>query len=138
MILLVAALVVLVLVGALFAASYLASRPAQTPSPTLNITDVTMNFSGAANCWTSFHPSGVWGDDRWSSDIQFTYQQGLFEPASCTLTNVRAQTSGFGIVSVNTPLVVVSGATETLHIVVQGPSTDYTGPLSLIGTVTSP
>ncbi len=127
----------IVLVGAVFAANYLSTR--STPrTPTLDLTDVTMNFAGATNCWVSFHPGGVWGDNRWWADIRFTYQQGFLQPASCTVTNVRAQTSGFSIVSVNTPLVIVSGATETLHVVVQGPPTDYTGPLSLLAYVTSP
>lgn len=98
-----------------------------------------MNFAGATNCWTSFQP-GIWttGDDRFWTDLSFTYQEGLFEPSSCTLTGVRAQTFGFTVVSANTPLVVVSGATETLHVVVQGPTSDYSGPLSLLATVTSP
>jgi hypothetical protein len=136
---LIVVVVSVVLVSAVVAASYFASRPAGSPSPTLHVTTVTMNFAGATNCWASYQ-LGIWttGNDRLWTDIQFTYQQGLFQPSSCTLTGVRAQTSGFSIVSANTPLVVVSGATETLHVVVQGPSTDYTGPLSLLAMVTSP
>jgi hypothetical protein len=141
---LIVAVVLVVVVCAMFAASYLASQATRTttaPStPTLTLTSVTMNFAGATNCWASVSLTGygITVGNEWTVSVRFSYQQGFLQPASCTIQTVRSQTPGLTVVSANAPLVVVNGATETLQLTVRGPDYDYTGSLSLLATVSSP
>lgn len=144
MILMLVAVVVVVVVSAIFAASYLASQATRTttvPSPPkLTLASVTMNFAGATNCWSSVSLTGygITFNNEWTVAVRFTYQQGFLQPSSCTIQGVRSQTTGLTVVSANTPLVVVNGATETLQLTVRGPDYDYAGSLSLLATVSSP
>ena len=99
-----------------------------------------LNFAGATNCWssTSLTGYGITFNNEWTVSVSLSYHQGFLQPASCTVQSLRAQTTGFTVVSANTPLVVVDGATEILEMTVRGPAYDYTGSLSLLATVSSP
>ncbi len=73
-----------------------------------------------------------------STSWTLSYTKSLFGPASCTVQSVSMQTTGFSIVSSNTPLVVDSGGSQTLTIVIGTPSTSYTGTVTIDESVTAP
>jgi len=107
---------------------------------TINVTAV--NFYVTANpCWTSSGGPGgtVNAGQSFSTSWTLSYTKTLFGPASCTVQSVSSATPGFSIVSSNTPLVVDSGGSQTLSIVIETPSVaSWTGVVTINVSVTAP
>jgi hypothetical protein len=108
---------------------------------TVDITAINLEpTSETSTCWTSSTGTGgsVAAGQSFSTSWTLSYTKSLFGPASCTVQSVSMQTAGFSIVSSNTPLVVDSGGTQTLTIVIGTPSTSYTGTVTIDESVTAP
>jgi hypothetical protein len=110
-----------------------------TPT-TVNVTAVNWDFSGPSNCWGTMSGSGtsVTGGDQFTVTIQLSYTAGLLDPSTCTVQSVVVNTTGFTLVSSNTPLVVDSGGSQVLSVTLQAPKSSETTVLALDCTVTSP
>jgi hypothetical protein len=54
---------------------------------------------------------------------------------ACTVTGVSVNTTGFSVVSSNTPLLVDTSGITTLQIVVGYPTSSYSGPLNLTASL---
>jgi hypothetical protein len=109
-------------------------------STEVDITSVDWDFNGPSNCWGDLTTKGlnVTGGANFNVTIQLSYTAGLLDPSSCTVQSTSVATAGFTFVGSNTPLVVVTGTTETLRVTLIAPSQNESIVLSIDGTVTSP
>jgi hypothetical protein len=106
----------------------------------VDITGINLNPTAeASTCWTSSSGTGgeVVAGQSYDTSWTFSYTKSLFGPDSCTIQSVSMQTNGFTIVSANTPLVVDSGGSQVLTIVIGTPSSAYTGAVTIDMTVTA-
>jgi hypothetical protein len=106
----------------------------------VNVSAVNWDFSGPSECWSDMSTKGkvVVGGDQFAVTISLSYTAGLLDPDSCTVQSASVSTSGFTYINANTPLVVDSGATQTLSVTLQAPDTNETVALTIDGTVTAP
>ena len=137
----VVAVIVVVIGGYLAYSAHSSSTSTSSGSPTVDITAINLNpTSETATCWTPWTNAGgnVTAGQSFSTTSTLSYTAKHFQPQSCTVQSVSTQTAGFSIVSVNTPLVVASGGTQTLTIVIGTPSSSSTGAVTIDLTVTAP
>lgn len=107
---------------------------------TVNVTAVHWAFSGSTGCFDSATTDGtqVGGGAMFAVSVNLTYTAAKGGPSTCTIRSETVATSGFTFVSANTPLVIESGNTQTLNVVVQAPSKNVTSSLTLEGEVSAP
>jgi hypothetical protein len=106
----------------------------------VTLSGVNWAFSGPSNCWGSMSTAGmtVASGSQFTVSVKLSYTAGLLDPDSCTVKSMAVGTTGFTIVTANTPLVVDSGSSQTLSVTLTAPNTNETVVLTLDGTVTSP
>ena len=126
---------IVVVIVIIAAVAFVASNTSNTKS--VNITAVNYQFIGSScSGWTDATGSGVQG----SAGGQVTLTFSLTNTApfgTCTAQSISTPTSGFTVVSSNTPLTVNAGATQTLTAVIGLPSQSYNGVLTIVVSVTT-
>jgi hypothetical protein len=97
----------------------------------VHITAVNLDFTGATcDGWVNSSTSGISAAAGGHVSIPIPLTDGAAS-GQCVAENVSASPGEFTIESVNTPLTVEAGATESLSIVVGLPASSYTGILTL-------
>jgi hypothetical protein len=130
-----------IIVAAIVLASWAFTGGASSASPmNVKITAVQWQFSGPPNCWSNLLDTGRSAGDHENVEVQqaLSYRSIGMGPRSCTAASVTVATAGFTLVTDNAPLTIDSGTSATLTVTVETPSSDYTGPLTLDVTATSP
>lgn len=99
---------------------------ATAPPPKVEVTSIDVVFTSQ---WSDSINNGPY---MFSTNAQYInyvslYNSNLF--TTCTAESVTMSTSGFTLVSSNTPLTVSPGQTEALSMIFEMPNYSYTGPV---------
>lgn len=140
----IAAVVIIVLV--LVVVFYLFSTDAFTPNspnsignPTQHVTVTAINYQfTGASCtgWSDFSDGGHTVNAGQQFGDSFSLTNGAIL-GTCTAQSVSVSTSGFSIISANTPLTVNAGASQTLSITYGTPSSSFNGVITVSISVTT-
>lgn len=134
-----ALIIVAAVVGSLPSGTSPSTPPPRGPVPgtTVNITGVEWSFSGPSYCWSHSVGAGmsVTGGSSLTVSQTLSYHASGSEPSTCTVETLSVKTSGFSLISVNTPLTVTSGSSATLSVALRAPGQNETTPLALSATV---
>jgi hypothetical protein len=137
-------------VALIVAAGVIGSLPTGTASSTtppstdpgarqVDVTKVNWAFAGAGDCWTASTGPGMTipGGTAFTVSVPLTYNATSSGPRSCTIDSATVVTSGFRLVSSNTPLVVANGSTATLTVQVAAPNATVRSALDVQSEVTA-
>ena len=133
-------LLVLVVVFYLFSTgAFTANSPNRIGNPTQPVTITAINYQFiGASCtgWVDFSDAGatVNAGQQFGESISLTNQALL---GTCTANSVSVSTSGFSVVSANTPLTVNAGATQTLSMTFGTPSSTFNGAITVVISVST-
>jgi hypothetical protein len=105
----------------------------------VNVSTVNWEFSGPTSCWgsASGHGTRAASGATFTISIPLSYTASVHAAANCTVEAESVTTPGFTFVDANTPLVVDSGATQTLKVTLLAPDSNETTALTLSGLVTN-
>ena len=102
------------------------SAPGSTApgTPRVDVTKVDWAFAGAGNCWSVASGPGmtVPGGTSFTVSIPLSYNATGSGPKMCTVDSASVETTGFRLVSSDTPLVVKNGSTANLTVQVAAPN----------------
>jgi hypothetical protein len=137
----VVALVVLAgLIGSIPTGGSSNAPPSTDPgAPRVDVTKVAWAFSGPGNCWNVSSEPGVTvpGGTSFTVSIPLSYNATGSEPLSCTVDSASVMTTGFRLVSSDTPLVVTNGTTATLTVEVAAPNATVKSALDVDSQVSA-
>jgi hypothetical protein len=129
------------LVGSIPAGSTSSAPPTPTDpgAPQVDVTKVDWAFAGAGNCWDVTSGPGVTvpGGTSFTVSVPLTYNATVSGPKSCTVDSATVETTGFRLVSSDTPLVVTNGSKATLTVEVAAPNAAVRSPLDVQTQVTA-
>jgi hypothetical protein len=111
-----------------------ATFPPETP--TVNVTSVQWTFAGA-DCWGTATTNGttIAGGATFNVTVALGFTGGKGQPESCTVENESVTSSGFSLVSANTPLTIDANNSQLLSLEIRAPDHNVSVGLVTNGTV---